>query len=573
MTPPLKPSSATPKTSKPTAKENSMNRKFRTIALLLSLAVLLSLTACKKSQTATTTPKTDKTESIDVVSTNIENGLEDPENHETDTADGASVNATELAHVSGKANGIDVSKWQGKINWAKVKKAGIDFAIIRIGYRGENGTIYKDANADYNLQQAVANDILVGVYFFSTAINQTEAKQEAAWTVSAIAGYPISYPVVYDCEGFSSSQSRMYTLNAKQRTDNALAFLDAVSASGYDGMFYASKSALVDSDSWETERLESRYRIWVARYLNPSYPTVKKPDYSGKYDMWQYTDKGTVSGVQGNCDLVVSYFVAKKSAPKNTSATPKKAEAPKTQEEKIYTAANDSVTAKIEVNLRDAAGTNSNVIVKLKNGEILKRTATGSNGWSKLLYNGKTVYAITSYLTTDTKKAPTTSMPSADIVAGNTFTAVNDSVTAKDRVNLRRLPTTDSEVIGTLTAGTYLERKAKSNRGWSRLLYNGQEVYAITSYLTTEKIAPVTSSSASESTESNDTNDFQTVNERVTAKQETNLRDKPTTNGSTVIYTLKNGEYVTRTGKSASGWSRLEYNGQTVYAITSFLTN
>lgn len=544
-----------------------MHTTTRALALLLSVLLLFSLAACTKED-AGGASVSGQPDTSSVLSAGTENGDADPENTETGESGGASVNADELRHETGKANGIDVSKWQGRIDWAKVKKAGIDFAIIRIGYRGEDGKIYKDSNADYNIQQAAANDILVGVYFFSTAVSETEAQQEASWTTSAIAGYPISYPVVYDCEGFTAPDSRMYNVTADQRTEYALAFLDAVSAQGYDGMLYASKNELEDPDCWATERIASKYRIWVARYTNPAYPQTAHPDYSGEYDMWQYTDKGSVSGVDGNCDLVVSYFTAKEQKPKNADATPEKADPPKTAEEMLYTEVSENVTAKIEVNLRDAATTKSNVVGVLKNGDILKRTAKGSNGWSKLLYNGKTVYAITSYLTTDTNYTVSTP-PKEDIVAGNTFAKVSDKVTAKDEVNLRALPTTDSKIIGTLSAGTYLQRTAKSNRGWSRLSYNGQTVYAVTSYLTTDKVTAVSSGQST----GNADDGFKAVNDRVTAKEETNLRDKPTTEGSNIIYTLKNGEYITRIGISDSGWSKLDYKGQTVYAISSFLTN
>ncbi|NMB42600.1 MAG: glycoside hydrolase family 25, partial [Clostridiales bacterium] len=99
--------------------------------------------------------------------------------------------------------GIDVSKWQGKIDWKKVKEAGVEFAMIRVGYRTlQSGIIYEDPYADYNLKQAIANGIPVGVYFFSTAKNKEEVLQEAQWVAKYIAPYKITYPVVYDCEGY-----------------------------------------------------------------------------------------------------------------------------------------------------------------------------------------------------------------------------------------------------------------------------------------------------------------------------------------------------------------------------------
>ena len=116
-----------------------------------------------------------------------------------------------------------------------------------------------------------------------------------------------------------------------------------------------------------------------------------------------------------------------------------------------------------------------------------------------------------------------------------------------------------------LKNGTVLQRTATSNKGWSRLIYDGQTVYAITSYLTTDLSykPPVDDGIKTE---------FQAVNEQVTAKSETNLRTLPSVTDSEVVYTLKNGEYLTRTGISANGWSRLEYNGQNVYAVSSYLT-
>ena len=106
----------------------------------------------------------------------------DPENDELTDEIGADVDVSELVADKDKTNGIDVSKWQGKIDWQKVKESGIDFAFIRIGYRGENGTIYKDDNADYNIQQAQKAGVLVGVYFFSTAVSTAEAVEEAPAT-------------------------------------------------------------------------------------------------------------------------------------------------------------------------------------------------------------------------------------------------------------------------------------------------------------------------------------------------------------------------------------------------------
>lgn len=540
---------------------------FKRVTALL-LAVLLSLlTVACKEKAKTESEIVSEAESsmpanidIDVA---VEDDTKDPENIEnTQIDDGAKVDFTDVQAKKGMQNGIDVSKWQGKIDWQRVKNAGMDFAIIRIGYRGENGQLYRDSNADYNIQQAQKAGILVGVYFFSTAVNQEEAVEEANWTVSAIKGYKISYPIVYDCEGFKNIDSRMYSLSAELRTQNAVSFLDTVTKAGYEGMFYGSKSDLADNTAFNTQEIAKKYKIWVAQYKNPPYPQSQTPDYTGRYDMWQYTNKGIVSGVIGNCDMVVSYFEKGLEKPKDESAEIITAKPPKTEEELLYTDVNEDVTAKDEVNMRSGAGSNFDVVAVLKNGTVLKRTGVGKNGWSKLKYNGQTVYAITSYLTTDLNTKPE---PKPDIVDGNTFTAQNDEVTAKQEVNLRLSPTTSGQIVGVLKNGTVLQRTAISNKGWSRLDYNGQIVYAITSYLTTDPLykQPVDDGIKTE---------FQSVYEQVTAKSETNLRTLPSVTDSQVVYTLKNGEYVTRTGISTNGWSKLEYNGQIVYAVSSYLT-
>ena len=465
-----------------------------------------------------------------------------------------------------RSRGIDVSKWQGIVDWKKVKSAGIDFAIIRIGYRGENGQILKDDNADYNIQQADKAGVLVGVYFFSTAINTAEALEEAKWTASMIEGYPISYPVVYDCEGFEAADSRMYNLTAAQRTQNAVTFLNHIKSLGYDAMFYGAKTDL--QAEWDMNTLENGYKIWVAHYTAVTYPEIKNPDYSGKYDMWQYTNKGAISGVKGNTDMIVSYFVNSKAKPK-VNKTVQTAKKP-IEKDSVYTAVSDKVTAKNEVNLRDGAGTNHNIVGTFKNGQTLSRVAIGTNGWSKLIYNGKTVYAITSYLTTDLTAKP---QVSESVETDSIYSSVNEQVTAKSETNLRTAATTNgSKIVHTLKNGETVIRTGIGSNGWSRIIYNGQTVYAVSSYLTTDLSSkPVVSE---ETPTQNNEMQFTDTNEQVTAKSETNLRTKPTTKSdSQVVYTLKSGEYVTRTGTSTSGWSRITYNGQTVYAISSYLTN
>ena len=542
----------------------------RLLSFIMCFLILIAVCGCKGAKEGLSSSEVEPLQNDNGSETTVSaapaDDTADPENTES-VNEGAEVNIESVTHKKGVALGIDVSKWQGKIDWSAVKNSGTQFAIIRIGYRAENGKIYKDSHADYNIQQAVKQGILVGVYFFSTAVNTAEAIEEADFVISSVKGYKISYPVVYDCEGYTVSNSRMNTLSADSRTDNALAFLERIKKAGYTGMFYGAKSEISGNIYWNMPRIEQSFKIWIAHYTTPTYPEVEKPDYNGKYDMWQYTNRGNVNGIEGNCDINVSYFTADEQNPKDTTATPEQAKPPKTEQEKLYTEINDQVTAKEEVNLREGAGTNFNIVAKLKSGEFLTRTGVGSNGWSRLLYNGKTVYVITSYLSNTVVQ-----IPKEDIVAGCKFIPKSDRVTAKVEVNLRVLPTTNSEVIGSLKSGTFLVRTAVSDKGWSRLEFNGQTVYAVTSYLTDK--APEISSD--EQTDQNGTftehgMTFKGVDSRnVTAKEETNLRDKPTTE-SDIIHTLVNGEYVTLVAESDSGWAKLMYNGRAVYAIKSFL--
>ncbi len=532
--------------------------------LILCVFSVLSFCGCENEKTKIS--QAEYTSNIQNIDTNIlaVDDTVDPENDENQNGQGAEIDVQDLTDKKGKADGIDVSKWQGRVDWKAVKKSGIDFAIIRIGYRAENGKIYKDEYADYNIQQADKAGLLVGVYFFSTAKNKTEALEEAKWTAEAIKYYSISYPVVYDCEGFLRLDSRMYGITNSVRTENAVTFLDFVKSKGYDGMLYAAKNEIEASAYWDTALIESSYKVWVAYYPTVTYPQIEAPQYSGKFDMWQYTNMGKIDGVSGNTDMIVSYYIAERADAKSNEKPPK-ATVP-VQKDGIYTEINEQVTAKELVNLRDAATTKSNIVGTLKNGDTLTRIAVGSNGWSKLTYSGKTVYAISSYLTTDlAKKTPVTS--NAQVSDG--FTQVNEQVTAKEVVNLRDAVGTTSNIVASLKNGEVATRIGINNtNGWSKISFNGKVLYAVSSYLTTDlSYKPVTS-------EPEVSDGYTAVNEQVTAKSETNLRSVASSKDeSTVVYTLKNGEYVTRVGiNSANGWSKLLYNGQTVYAITSYLT-
>lgn len=471
--------------------------------------------------------------------------------------------------------GVDVARYQATINWQSLAQSGIDFAMVRLGYRGSSdGVIKEDSNARYNLQEGSKAGIKLGAYFFSTATSEEEAVEEAQWVAALISQYPITYPVAYDCEGFRETDSRQYGMSAEARTDIALAFLKTMEKLGYEGMFYASKNEL--ETQWETERIAKRYKIWVAQYPEEPYPATPQSSYTGTHHMWQYTKEGTAEGIPQNVDLNVAYFGYDGIEPAKDQTPPEEV-GPDVEAMMHFTETDEQVTAKVETNLRSipSQDTDSQILYTLQNGEVAQRVAVSDSGWSKLLFNGETYYAVTSYLTTDLDYDPDAVPVSEDGGGIQTqFAEVNQQVTAKDVVNLRSLPSVEREdvqILGQLENGDVATCIGISENGWSKLIYNGQTCYAVTSYLT--EVGGSTGASQPEDGEIR--TQFEEVNEQVTAKVEVNLRSLPSVDNPdcVVVATIKNGDVVTRTGINRDlGWSRVDYNGQTLYCISSYLT-
>lgn len=194
--------------------------------------------------------------------------------------------------------GIDVSKHQGEIDWAKVAADGVDFAFIRVGNRGYGtGAIVEDAQFEANIKGAISNGIQVGVYFFSQAINEDEAREEAAFVLEKIAPYKVTCPVVIDVEKVSDSEARMNQISLEQRTANTLVFLETVEAAGYEVMLYHNMemgTLMLDLEQFED------YSKWFAYYNKEIY-------YPYAFDVWQYSDKGKVDGIAGDVDLNISF--------------------------------------------------------------------------------------------------------------------------------------------------------------------------------------------------------------------------------------------------------------------------
>ena len=194
--------------------------------------------------------------------------------------------------------GIDVSKHQGEIDWAKVAADGVKFAFIRVGNRGYgSGAIVEDAQFEANIKGAISNGIQVGVYFFSQAINEQEAMEEAKFVLDKIAPYKVQCPIVIDVEKVADSEARMNKISSEQRTANTLVFLQAVEDAGYEAMLYHNmEMGLLMLDLAQFEE----YNKWFAYYNKEIY-------YPYAFDVWQYSDKGKVNGINGDVDLNISF--------------------------------------------------------------------------------------------------------------------------------------------------------------------------------------------------------------------------------------------------------------------------
>ena len=190
------------------------------------------------------------------------------------------------------ARGIDVSKFQGSIDWNAVKSDGITFAIIRCGYRGYgSGALVEDSTYRQNIQGAINAGLRVGVYFYSQAINEAEAVEEASMVLSLVSGYSLPLGVYYDTE--SVGGGRANALSAAERTACAVAFCETIRSAGYSAGVYSYASWFYNALNFANI---SKYNIWIAQYRDTL-------SFSYKHNIWQYTGSGSVKGISKPVDM------------------------------------------------------------------------------------------------------------------------------------------------------------------------------------------------------------------------------------------------------------------------------
>lgn len=195
--------------------------------------------------------------------------------------------------------GMDVSQHNGKINFKKAKRDGIEFVFIRVGYTGYTKSSFSlnlDKKYKTYIKDATKAGLKVGVYWYSQSTKVSEAKKEANALLKAIKGYSITMPVVFDYEFADTKKGRLDSakLSKTNMTANALAFLNTVSNAGYDACIYASENFLVEH--LYANQISSNFKVWLANYSS-------KTNYKGDYEFWQHTAKGRVSGMRGNVDI------------------------------------------------------------------------------------------------------------------------------------------------------------------------------------------------------------------------------------------------------------------------------
>ena len=203
----------------------------------------------------------------------------------------------EEGNVTSK-KGIDVSKFQGEIDWELVKEDGVEFAILRAGYRGYgSGKLVLDEMFIENLEGTKEHGIDIGVYFYSQATSKEEAVEEAEMVIEALRGYDVTYPVVLDTEAPSGDGARTAGLTNEERTEYILAFCETIEEAGYIPMIYSNLNWFILKTDYKAL---SKYDIWLANYDT-------QPYFPYDFKMWQYSEKGAVNGIEGDVDLNICF--------------------------------------------------------------------------------------------------------------------------------------------------------------------------------------------------------------------------------------------------------------------------
>lgn len=195
--------------------------------------------------------------------------------------------------------GVDISKIQEYVDFQKLKKAGVEYVMIRLGARGYgNGSLIEDDYFIDNMKRASDAGLKIGVYFFSQAISVDEAVEEANFVIERLQGYDIEYPIAYDMEYIENDSARVEDLSREEKTQITIAFLDRVKEAGYTGVLYGNKEWLLKKLNFT---LLAEYDIWLSQCKDV-------PDFPYRFTMWQYSKTSQIEGIAGNANLNISFI-------------------------------------------------------------------------------------------------------------------------------------------------------------------------------------------------------------------------------------------------------------------------
>ena len=355
--------------------------------------------------------------------------------------------------------GIDVSYHNGSINWTKVKESGIEYVIIRAGYRGsDKGTLNTDQKFHSYIQSAKAAGLKVGVYFFTQALNETEAIEEAQYTLQLVQNYQLDLPIAYDIEDYAGGRFTKADLSKAKKTKNSLAFCQTIENAGYQAMVYSSTTWFVSE--LDSSSIAQNYGLWVARYNSYSYAPGETSRYGGKIDIWQCTSSAKVSGIGTNVDLNYFYNVQP-----TVNAVPT-----------AYQAAKTSTSMRIAINQVPGAAGYQIFYSKCRKGEF-KHLANvdASVGYYDWNVSERNEYYIKVRSYTVNVDGTVTYSKYSSIIPMQSGESIGLKVKTKKKLTMRKWAGTDYKKVATVPKGTPFRvlttAKDTAGKAWYKVTY------------------------------------------------------------------------------------------------------
>ena len=447
--------------------------------------------------------------------------------------------------------GIDVSKWNGDIDWKSVKDAGADYVIIRAGY----GRSTVDEKFYQNIEGAREAGLKIGIYWFSYASSVENAKIEAQKCIEVISNYKesITYPVFFDYEYASRdyAEKQGVTITKELATEMANTFINTVKSAGYVTGLYTNKDF---GNKYFSEDIINSNNLWVAQYAS-------KNTYGRAHDMWQFTEKGIINGINGNVDLNYTCLIPEGVTINNTNAdnnnnnVDNNTNADNNNNNNVdnnnnadnntsITSENGVTTANL--NLRQGTSTSSKILTTIPKGKTIEILDKSNTSWYRVRYNGKTGYVSSQYIS----------------INGNSNSNNNTSTTSENGVttanlNLRQGTSTSSKILTTIPKGKTIEILDKSNTSWYRVRYNGKIGYVSSQYISING-------------NSNSNNNTSITSQKGVTTANLNLR-RGTSTSSKILTTIPKGKTIEILDRSNASWYKVKYSGKTGYVSSKYI--